>query len=652
MKKILMIFVMMVLGCVNAFGQSDWNNMSAEDLFQLGLCYWRGDGVKANDKLSQKAFRMAADKGHAKAMSWVGASYWDNKKSGCSKAFPWYVKAVEAGDTVPENLERLAKCYQFGYGTSVNKDKALELYLRIYNYQSSEDDYNTPSSIEYLYHNVDNKKAIYYNMVAFQRYYDRHHEHGINWYNASHLYEIYDMGGYGVTPNKDSAFYWIDATVKILAESHGGCSNYYAKLHEEARAKCSNVQKYSFIMPVWKPAVESLTLAQLREEAHKAFDKGKYGSAMGYFQKAAQKAEQENDKDVAIDEYNAGLCNYKTEDYTTALRYYHKAAEKGYAVAANNIGYMYANGQGVSEDANQALEWYKKAWDLGDEQYGKPNYIGLKNRLENSTSTPQNNNVAATEQRKGGFWNGMLKALEVTSTVLEGASNALNEYNNLVGSNNGNTGNYFFANEGKYTATTFIPNQYDHKYETGDLVMYSNDAPKPGSSTTIGWWVDRCIICKGSRVCVHCNGNKIIHIPSLGERPCKACEQTGVCTCCHGKGYTVLKTETYYDAYGRLSVKSTDEDGKIMIKEGSDVIVDEKADELAARKEAAHQREMARKERLYEMYEKSLSNMKYKSDIYGYNDDHRKSYQNRMEELRRENPDIKKNANLEDWLKD
>jgi|GEM_PF-4619985 len=511
MKKIVVFFVMMVFG----FGQSDWNNMSAEDLFQLGLCYWRGDGVKANDKLSQKAFRMAADKGHAKAMSWVGASYWDNKKSGCSKAFPWYVKAVEAGDTVPENLKRLAKCYQFGYGTSVNEDKALELYLRIYNYQSSEDDYNTPSSIQYLYHNVDNKKAIYYNMVAFQRYYDRHHEHGINWYNASYLYEIYDMGGYGVTPNKDSAFYWIDATVKILAESHGGCSNYYAKLHEEARAKCSNVQKYSFIMPVWKPAVESLTLAQLREEAHKAFDKGKYGSAMGYFQKAVQKAEQENDKDVAIDEYNAGLCNYKTEDYTTALRYYRKSAEKGVAGAANYIGYMYENGQGVSKDANQALVWYKKAWDLGDEQYGKPNYIGLKNRLENPTPTPQNNSVAATEQRKGGFWNTFGAVLEVADNVAQAAGNVVQSVNNLK--NNSNT-----------TATN------NSETYSGSTASGSGDNTEIVRKQRLV----NCDRCHGTGICQTCKGNGRCQYCSAGHitngAPCKHCHGTRSCQSCHG----------------------------------------------------------------------------------------------------------------------
>ena len=43
----------------------------------------------------------------------------------------------------------------------------------------------------------------------------------------------------------------------------------------------------------------------------------------------------------------------------------HKAAEQGFAQAQCNLGVMYANGDGVPQDAAQAVEWYRKAAEQG-----------------------------------------------------------------------------------------------------------------------------------------------------------------------------------------------------------------------------------------------------------------------------------------------
>jgi uncharacterized protein len=44
---------------------------------------------------------------------------------------------------------------------------------------------------------------------------------------------------------------------------------------------------------------------------------------------------------------------------------YRKAAEKDYAPAQANLGYMYANGRGVPADAKEALRWYRASADKG-----------------------------------------------------------------------------------------------------------------------------------------------------------------------------------------------------------------------------------------------------------------------------------------------
>ncbi len=53
------------------------------------------------------------------------------------------------------------------------------------------------------------------------------------------------------------------------------------------------------------------------------------------------------------------------QDYALAMEWYKKAADLGHTGAMNNIGYMYGYGNGVEQDYETAMEWYKKAAELG-----------------------------------------------------------------------------------------------------------------------------------------------------------------------------------------------------------------------------------------------------------------------------------------------
>ena len=55
-----------------------------------------------------------------------------------------------------------------------------------------------------------------------------------------------------------------------------------------------------------------------------------------------------------------------TQDYVEAVRWYRKAAEQGYAIAQHNLGVMYAIGEGVPEDDTEAVRWYRKAAEQRD----------------------------------------------------------------------------------------------------------------------------------------------------------------------------------------------------------------------------------------------------------------------------------------------
>ncbi|WP_432760534.1 tetratricopeptide repeat protein [Neisseria lactamica] len=59
------------------------------------------------------------------------------------------------------------------------------------------------------------------------------------------------------------------------------------------------------------------------------------------------------------------------QDDEQAAQWFRKAAEQGNAKAQFNLGLMYANGQGVRQDDAQAVQWFRKAAEQGfaDAQY-------------------------------------------------------------------------------------------------------------------------------------------------------------------------------------------------------------------------------------------------------------------------------------------
>jgi len=54
-----------------------------------------------------------------------------------------------------------------------------------------------------------------------------------------------------------------------------------------------------------------------------------------------------------------------TQDDAEAVKWYRKSAIQGYAMAQNNLGFMYASGRGVMQDYAEAVKWYRKSADQG-----------------------------------------------------------------------------------------------------------------------------------------------------------------------------------------------------------------------------------------------------------------------------------------------
>ena len=68
-------------------------------------------------------------------------------------------------------------------------------------------------------------------------------------------------------------------------------------------------------------------------------------------------------------QYNMGLLYAAgkgvTQDYNQAVEWYRKAAEQGVPAAAYNLGVIYANGQGVPANSPEAAKWFLKAAEQG-----------------------------------------------------------------------------------------------------------------------------------------------------------------------------------------------------------------------------------------------------------------------------------------------
>ena len=69
---------------------------------------------------------------------------------------------------------------------------------------------------------------------------------------------------------------------------------------------------------------------------------------------------------VAIaQDYDAGLKAAQAGDFQTALKEWKPLADQGHAGAQYNLGWMYADGEGVVEDDAEAVRWYRLAADQG-----------------------------------------------------------------------------------------------------------------------------------------------------------------------------------------------------------------------------------------------------------------------------------------------
>ena len=73
----------------------------------------------------------------------------------------------------------------------------------------------------------------------------------------------------------------------------------------------------------------------------------------------------DEEKNSILQGYKSGLLAHEQGDYESAWKDLMPVAEKGVADAQFKIGFMYANGQGVTQNYKEAVKWYLKSAEQG-----------------------------------------------------------------------------------------------------------------------------------------------------------------------------------------------------------------------------------------------------------------------------------------------
>ena len=96
--------------------------------YNFGKCFENGKGTEVDKRQALGWYLKAAEQGFVEAMNDIGIYYAEGivVEQDAKEAFFWFEKASIEGN-YPGALYNLARCYEIGFGTEVDKEKAEEL---------------------------------------------------------------------------------------------------------------------------------------------------------------------------------------------------------------------------------------------------------------------------------------------------------------------------------------------------------------------------------------------------------------------------------------------------------------------------------------------------------------------------------------------
>jgi uncharacterized protein len=113
-----------------------------------------------------------------------------------------------------------------------------------------------------------------------------------------------------------------------------------------------------------RPVRTTVSECRIRGGEYVAYDRADLASALRVWMESAQGGDLEAQTNVGeIYERGMGVA----PNYEAAALWYQKAADKGYSRALFNLGTLYEQGLGVEKDSLKALNLYRKAWGVPED---------------------------------------------------------------------------------------------------------------------------------------------------------------------------------------------------------------------------------------------------------------------------------------------
>ncbi|MGH8138202.1 MAG: caspase family protein [Steroidobacteraceae bacterium] len=113
-----------------------------------------------------------------------------------------------------------------------------------------------------------------------------------------------------------------------------------------------------------RPTRTTAAECRIRGGEYVAYDRADYKSALRVWMAAAEAGDADAQNNVG-EIYERGLGG--APNYEAAVIWYQKAADQGYSRALFNLGTLYEQGQGVEKDRLKALNLYRRAWGLPED---------------------------------------------------------------------------------------------------------------------------------------------------------------------------------------------------------------------------------------------------------------------------------------------
>ena len=311
--------------------------------YYLGEMYRNGLGVSRDYAKAVEWYRKSAEQGNSKAQYYLGYmyEYGLGVSQDYAKAVEWYRKSAEQGNAAAQG--QLGYMYEKGEGVSQDYAKAVEWYRKSAEQGDADAQYNLGRMYE-------NGKGVSQDYAKAMEWYRKSAEQG----NAAAQCNLGVMyySGRGVSQDYAKAVEWYQKS----AEQGNADAQYYLGV----------MVKYGHgVYPEYKRALWLFRRSAEQNHPWACHELMTLLSA-GPVKWCQEIAEQGNVYAQCqlgtMYEDGRGV----SQDYAEAVEWYRKSAEQGYVSAQYFLGEMYHYGKGVSRDYAKAVEWYRKSAEQGD----------------------------------------------------------------------------------------------------------------------------------------------------------------------------------------------------------------------------------------------------------------------------------------------